>query len=103
MRSYTLEIANFGLACFVNLHFEGGDIIVGILALNEDSAMAALREATKGRALRASPPLPVATIYDQEGLRSLTLEQLEQATRTVATFEFDFRTGRGEWREENAK
>jgi len=103
MRKCILQVFNLAFGCFVELHFEGGGSIIDVFALNEDSAMTALRDTIEGKALCIKFPLFARAVYDQEELRSLTLEHLEQATRIVRTYEFNYMTLQGTWREEKAK
>jgi hypothetical protein len=101
MRKCILEVFNCGLCCFVDLRFDVGGSIIEVLAFNEDSAMDALRNAIKGQVPSSSTPLPVATVRNQKGLRSLTIEHLEQATRIGRIFEIDLMSAPpGRWRNE---
>jgi len=87
MRSCTLHVANMGFGCNVDLRFDDvpdngpGDSIINVMAMTEDMAMNGLRKAILGQIPQGPPPAPMANVYDQEGLDSLTIEQLEQATR----------------------
>jgi hypothetical protein len=89
MRTCTYHVANhhLPLGCSVDLRFDDvpdngpGDSILNIIASNEAQAMAGIQSAIDGIVLQGPVPLPVTTVFDQEGLDSLTMEQFVQATR----------------------
>lgn len=87
MRSCTLNISDMGFGCMVDLRFDDvpdtgpASSIISVMALGESPAIMALQSAIEGDIPVGPIPSPVATVYDQEGLESLTLEHLAKATR----------------------
>lgn len=94
MRTCTLHVADMGfVGCAIDLRFDDivdggpGDSIIHVVAANEDQAMGGLLDAINGQLPVGPPPSPIATVVDQAGLDSLTIEQFDLATRVEVPVE----------------
>jgi len=87
MRKCTLHVTNMAFGCNIDLRFDDvpdngpGDSIINVIALTEDQAIEGIRKAINGQVPLGPPPEAIAMVIDQEGFDSLTMEQLDQATR----------------------